>query len=330
MLEMDPPKHARYRLLVNKGFTPRMIGLLEQALDSSHAESIVDEVIEKGAVRLRRGHRRGAAAAGHRRDHGCAAGGPAKHVRVVEQDDRRSDPEYASDDTGASVMELFAYSDTCSRRSDVTNRATTSSPRCSTRRSRASKLSELEFDMFMMLLVVAGNETTRNATAHGMHALHGASRPAALVQSDPDQYFAPPRRGPPVGHAGAAFPAHRHEGHRDPRPPDQGRRQASSSGTSPPTVTKTCTTTRSTSTSPATRTRTSRSVAAARTSASAPTWPRMELRLILREVLSRVCPTSRRPASRNGCRSNFIGGIKHLPVTWTPGTRVLTGWSRAA
>ena len=35
MLDMDPPKHTRYRLLVNKGFTPRMIGLLEQALQRS-------------------------------------------------------------------------------------------------------------------------------------------------------------------------------------------------------------------------------------------------------------------------------------------------------
>ena len=33
MLYTDPPKHTRYRLLVNKGFTPRMIGLLEQYLE---------------------------------------------------------------------------------------------------------------------------------------------------------------------------------------------------------------------------------------------------------------------------------------------------------
>ncbi|HEY3701514.1 MAG TPA: hypothetical protein VGL32_04580, partial [Acidimicrobiales bacterium] len=29
MLNMDPPMHTRYRLLVNKGFTPRMVGRLE-------------------------------------------------------------------------------------------------------------------------------------------------------------------------------------------------------------------------------------------------------------------------------------------------------------
>ena len=32
-------------------------------------------------------------------------------------------------------------------------------------------LSELEIDLFFLLLSVAGNETTRNLTANGMHAL---------------------------------------------------------------------------------------------------------------------------------------------------------------
>ena len=91
MLEMDPPKHTRYRLLVNKGFTPRMIGLIEQASPPRHV--IVDNVIERGRPTSSR-HRRRAAAAGHRRDHGRAAGGPAQAVRLVEPDDRRRDPEY--------------------------------------------------------------------------------------------------------------------------------------------------------------------------------------------------------------------------------------------
>src|SRR5690606_22864640 len=33
------------------------------------------------------------------------------------------------------------------------------------------KLSDLEFNLFFLLLAVAGNETTRNAIAHGMLAL---------------------------------------------------------------------------------------------------------------------------------------------------------------
>jgi len=46
MLYMDPPKHTRYRLLVNKGFTPRMIGLIEQYL-KHRAVLIVDNIIER-------------------------------------------------------------------------------------------------------------------------------------------------------------------------------------------------------------------------------------------------------------------------------------------
>ena len=44
----DPPKHTRYRKLVNKGFTPRMIGLLEQYLQH-RSRQIVDNVIERGS-----------------------------------------------------------------------------------------------------------------------------------------------------------------------------------------------------------------------------------------------------------------------------------------
>jgi cholest-4-en-3-one 26-monooxygenase len=33
------------------------------------------------------------------------------------------------------------------------------------------QLSEMDFDLFFLLLAVAGNETTRNALSHGMHAL---------------------------------------------------------------------------------------------------------------------------------------------------------------
>ena len=47
MLYMDPPRHTRYRLLVNKGFTPRMIGLLEAHL-TAKAAAIVDNVESDG------------------------------------------------------------------------------------------------------------------------------------------------------------------------------------------------------------------------------------------------------------------------------------------
>ena len=35
MLNMDPPLHTRYRRLVNKGFTPRMVRDLEESIHRS-------------------------------------------------------------------------------------------------------------------------------------------------------------------------------------------------------------------------------------------------------------------------------------------------------
>ncbi len=174
MLYMDPPRHTRYRLLVNKGFTPRMIGLLEQHL-TAKATAIVDNVANDG---------------------GCdfvgdiAAELPLQAIAElmgVPQEDRRKlfdwsnrmigadDPEFQKDTEGMeaagdAAAELFGYAHTLAElrrddpRDDIISRLLGSE-------IDGDKLSELEFDMFFMLLTVAGNETTRNATAHGMKAL---------------------------------------------------------------------------------------------------------------------------------------------------------------
>src|SRR5271168_4972713 len=47
MLNMDPPLHTRYRRLVNKGFTPRMVRDLEESIHRA-TDTIIDEVIETG------------------------------------------------------------------------------------------------------------------------------------------------------------------------------------------------------------------------------------------------------------------------------------------
>src|SRR5437868_7363951 len=47
MLNMDPPMHTRYRLLVNKGFTPRRVAQLEETI-RRQTNGIIDSVCEKG------------------------------------------------------------------------------------------------------------------------------------------------------------------------------------------------------------------------------------------------------------------------------------------
>ena len=169
MLLMDPPKHTRYRLLVNKGFTPRMIGLLEQYL-RQRSIRIVDNVIERGACDFVTD---------------LASELPLQaiaEIMGVPQEDRRllfewsnmmigiDDPEYAHDDPNFASRELYGYVNELAkqRRSDPRDDIVT---KLINAEVAGERLSELEFDMFMLLLTVAGNETTRNTTAWGMYAL---------------------------------------------------------------------------------------------------------------------------------------------------------------
>ncbi|MFG2840268.1 cytochrome P450 [Streptomyces zaomyceticus] len=173
MLNMDPPEHTRVRQIVQRGFTPRAIRNLETALrDRAHA--IVDEA------------RRGADADGTfdfvTR---VAVELPLQAIAEligVPQDDRSrifdwsnkmvayDDPEYAiTEEIGAeAAMELIGYSMNmaASRKecpaADIVSQLVAAEGQ--------GNLSSDEFGFFVLLLAVAGNETTRNAISHGMHA----------------------------------------------------------------------------------------------------------------------------------------------------------------
>ena len=180
MLETDPPRHTRYRLLVNKGFTPRMIGVLEQYL-RNRATLIVDNVIERGACDF---------------VVDLASELPLQaiaEIMGVPQEDRKlifewsnamvgaDDPEFAAspDEAMTASASLYAYANELAkqRRSDPRDDIVT---KLINAEVDGEQLTELEFDMFMLLLAVAGNETTRNTTAWGMWAL----------MQNPDQYAA--------------------------------------------------------------------------------------------------------------------------------------------
>ena len=89
------------------------------------------------------------------------------------------DPEYAvSDDQAMNAqMEMFAYANQLAeaRRSDPKDDIIST---LLASEIDGDSLTELEFNLFFMLLAVAGNETTRNAIAHGMNAF----------LENPDQY----------------------------------------------------------------------------------------------------------------------------------------------
>ena len=69
------------------------------------------------------------------------------------------------------------------------------------------------------------------------------------------------------------------------------------------------------------RTSTSRSAVAVRTSASARTWPARRSTRCSSQVLSRL-DDLQLAGDVQRLRSNFINGIKHMPVTFTPGKKI--------
>ncbi|MCX7619775.1 MAG: cytochrome P450 [Acidimicrobiales bacterium] len=171
MLYMDPPRHTRYRLLVNKGFTPRMIGQLEESL-RLRTRAIINNICEKGECDF---------------VEELAAELPLQAIADilgVPQEDRRKlfewsntmigfdDPEFqgSREDGERAAAELYLYFNmlAAERRKEPRDDIVT---KLINAEIDGDKLSEQEFDMFALLLTVAGNETTRNATSHGMKAL---------------------------------------------------------------------------------------------------------------------------------------------------------------
>ena len=174
MLYTDPPKHTRYRKLVNRGFTPRMIGLLEKYL-RHRATLIVNEVIEKGSCDF---------------VVDVAAELPLQaiaEIMGVPQEERNKlfewsnrmigieDPEYSGQDNQAAAFELYAYANQLANerrenpQDDLITRLINAEIMGDD--GEPTVLNEHEIDGFMLLMSVAGNETTRNATSQGLWAL---------------------------------------------------------------------------------------------------------------------------------------------------------------
>ena len=150
------------------------------------------------------------------------------------------------------------------------------------------QLVELEFDMFFMLLTVAGNETTRNAITHGMLAFLEHPDQWERLRDDPALIRPRGRRDRALGEPGHLLPALGHARHRAARPADQGGRQDHRLVPVGEPRRGRLRATRSTSTSVATPTPTSASAAAARTSVSAPTSPGWRSRRIYDELTRRM------------------------------------------
>jgi cytochrome P450 len=175
MINMDDPRHARLRRIVSGGFTPRMLRRVEDDVQRV-ASAIVDDVIEKGECDFVTE----IAAALPLRIICNMMGIPESHHGFVF--DRTNvilgagDPEYVSDPAQIIPALLNAGAE-LARLVQELGRQRAAQPgddlvsALVNAEVEGERLTESELGSFFVLLVAAGNETTRNAISHGMKAL---------------------------------------------------------------------------------------------------------------------------------------------------------------
>ncbi len=167
MLNTDPPQHTKLRSIVSRGFTPRAINSLRDAL-ADRAEKIVKNAVEHGKGEF---------------VVDVASELPLQAIAEllgVPQEDRHKifewsnemigydDPDYQADPLN-SAMEVLGYSMAMAEErkacpmDDIVTKLVHAEV-------DGGNLSSDEFGFFVILLAVAGNETTRNSISHGMLA----------------------------------------------------------------------------------------------------------------------------------------------------------------
>jgi cytochrome P450 len=175
MINMDAPKHTKLRLIVNRGFTPRQVARIDDSV-REQAKEIVERVAPMGECDFVRE---------------IAAALPLQIIcdmmGIPREDTQQifdhtnvilgvGDPEYVQtmEQLMAAGMGLFQYGIALAQdrldnpRDDITTQLMQAEVEDENGKHR---LTTAELGSFFLLLVAAGNETTRNAISHGMRAL---------------------------------------------------------------------------------------------------------------------------------------------------------------
>ena len=168
LINHDAPEHTRLRRVVSKLFTPRAIAGMREKLAASAREIVANaaerksgDFVDDVAMRL-------------------PLLAIADLIGVPEVDRERlfhwtnsmmntDDPEYAADNPETANAELlgYAYKMAEDRRKCPAGDIVTTLVEADV---DGHKLDDIEFGFFVILLAVAGNETTRNAISHGINA----------------------------------------------------------------------------------------------------------------------------------------------------------------
>ncbi len=183
MMETDPPDHTRFRRLVSRGFTPRVVATYEAAIRGLAADvldqavpkgrfDVVEEVAKELPMRML-GRMLGTSDDdGHRLVHwGDALLGntdPEFTDHVVDQVD--TDAFRMMPFRSPAAIEIFEYAErmAAERRANPTDDVIS---QLLAPTSTGEPLSDLEFKNFFTLVIAAGNDTTRYSITHGLWVL---------------------------------------------------------------------------------------------------------------------------------------------------------------
>jgi cytochrome P450 len=190
MINMDDPRHARLRRIVSRGFTPRRLADLTDEVQRT-ARTIVDDVIDQGECDAV-----GAISARLPLKIVCdMMGVPESQYGFVF--DRSNiilgpnDPEYVAETDNIIGALLQAGHDLAELMRDlgrhrVENPTDDVTSALVNAEIDGERLTPDELASFFILLVVAGNETTRNAISWGLHLLteHPEQRAVWLADID--------------------------------------------------------------------------------------------------------------------------------------------------
>ena len=186
LVNMDPPGHVKYRRLVQRGFTPRMVAELEPRI-RAHARRVVDNVARKGSC-----------------DFVTELASELPLILICElmgipEEDRKQmfdwsnaligndDPEIrAGADPMQVSVQMWMYANALAQKKREQPDDTLISKYLHGEVD-GLKISEFELNNFFVLLAVAGNETTRNATSQFMRLMSEHPDQFELLKTDVDR-----------------------------------------------------------------------------------------------------------------------------------------------
>ncbi|MEE3327415.1 MAG: cytochrome P450 [Myxococcota bacterium] len=183
MIHMDPPRHTRLRGTINDFFKPRTIKRMDD-----HVRALTREIVDSVAVKGQCDFVREVAAELPLLVLAELLGVPREDRQLLFDWTNRlvglDDPEYGNPyDAQAALMELFQYCAALAQKRKEDPRDDLMSVLVHARIDDR-ELDFVEINMMFFLMVIAGNETTRNALSGGIEALSQFPEQKARLLAD--------------------------------------------------------------------------------------------------------------------------------------------------